>query len=108
MDSNKIQETITEMERELHDLKTIQGGIKYMTAYTMNYTNGATGLTNQLLEVEYGDGEEPIFSELLGSNVAVALEITNNKQKFFLRLFYANQTISISSNRPILSITNVS
>lgn len=108
MDSKKIQDMITEAERELHDLKTIQGGIKYMTAYTMNYTNGNTGLTNQLLEVTYDDGEEPIFSELLGSNLAAALGINGNKQRFFLRLFYANQTISISSNRPILSITNVS
>lgn len=108
MDVKNLQDEIVALENELMELKTIQGVLPNMNAFTENYIHTNPSATNQIIEVEFADGDGLIFSGCTNQNYAAALDIVNNKQRFYFRLMFNGTKLTFYANRPILSVKNVS
>lgn len=109
MDEKNIQDELERLEKELRDLKTIQGVIPTMNGYTYNYVHSGSGQqqVNVLLEVEYADGEGEIYSGCMNTMLLAPLEIIGNKQRFFYRILFDNTISTFYANRPILSVKKI-
>lgn len=110
MDYKDIQQNIEQLERELFQLKTIQGAIKSATGYTYTYTHNVSEPQEQVdvvLEVTYSSGDGEILSAIY-NNFVVPLKIENNKQKAYFRILNSGAKVVISSSRPVVSVVMVS
>lgn len=106
MNTNEIQQLILKLEKELLDIKTIQGAIKSAGGYTKDYVWSST-LQNQTLRVNFAPADSPILCYVFGGSFAVPLKISNNTQSFFFRLAFSGESATFFSNREILSVENI-
>lgn len=102
---NDIQTQITELEKELHDLKTIQGVIRTARAYSYTGTFGSSA-ARAMIEITYKDGDSPIILSWLGNNYTTPLKPVGNKQRVHLSI-YNGQKMTFYSTREILSIVRL-
>lgn len=110
MDDRYLQQNVAKMEKELKDLKTIQGAIKKASGFTGTYTHHDStqqGQLNQIVEITYGDDNANTLSYVSGNRFAVMLQPNGNKQRVFFVMLNNNSTIVVQSNRPITSITRI-
>ena len=99
MNSKKIQQMIEQAKKDLRDLKTCQGVIKSVAAFTYTFTPD-TGLPHI---ITYADGENSIITDAYSDALVVFATPTNNTQKIF-NMSQAPSTITFVSTRPILSV----
>lgn len=100
-----LQNEISEMERELEDLKTVQGVLRTARAYSYTGTFGASG-ARITLEITYADGDSPIVLSWFGSGFIVPLKIVGNKQKIHIGI-YGGQELSFYSTREIKNVVRL-
>lgn len=102
MNSENLQSMLKIMERELHDLKTVQGVMSTVKAYSYECTPSAvTALT-----ITYESGSQAIVSEIFteeGSAILGTVDEETNTQKIFF-MSQVSAKIQVVSTRPILSI----
>lgn len=107
MNRDDLQSNIENIERELADLKTVQGVIKSALGYSISYTHSAldqSQVLNQQLKVHFATGDGPILCSCSGSGFDTAFKIVNNAQIYYFRMLYDQQKITFYSNREILSV----
>lgn len=105
-----IQKEIIELEKELVNIKTVQGSIKTVFGYSAGYANPDStplGQLDQVLELTYADGDGLILCIPNGASTVCPLPPVGNKQRFYFRILYYNEPIIFTSNREILSIEKV-
>lgn len=105
-----IQDNIIELERELLDLKTIQGVIKSAQGYSISYQHNDSsqaGQLNQVLQLNFADGSGDILCYCAGSSFAVPLKPVGNSQKVYFYMLFDGQMITFYSNREILSVVRL-
>lgn len=106
MNQEKLQDTIRMFENELRDLKNIQGAVRSVAGYFKTYYASST-LQNQTLRLQFIDGDGPTLCYCPGSAFQVPFKIQNNTQDYFFRILTSG-AYTFFSNRPIVSITNIS
>ena len=102
---DNLQNQILVLEKELHDLKTIQGAVRSARAYSYAGTFGESG-ARIILQITYADGDTPIILSWEGSDLITPLRISGNKQKIFLAI-YGGQVLNFYSTREIKSIARL-
>lgn len=106
MNDRGLQMKIKELEQELSDLKTIQGGLKNIKCYTYRFTSSGYEF-GAMIEVSYEDGDEPVITRAFMQPLPLALKLSGNKQRFWLTRNYGDEIIFVSTRR-ILSVRDIS
>lgn len=100
MKEKSLKTTILELEREVRDLKTFQGGLKTVEAFTYTFTpSGVSGR----FKITYSDGADAIITQIYSGASSWLSKIENNIQYFWLQAQAATQVLVVST-RPILSV----
>ena len=90
---------ITQAEKDLMDLKTCQGTIKTVGAFTYSFTpdNALPHL------ITYASGENAIITDAY-SGVTIVFGYLNGNQQLMFNMSQAPKPITLVSTRPILSV----
>lgn len=106
MDSNRLQTEVLNIERELMDLKAVQGPIINITAYHYDYNFDFT-LENNLFTVNFVKGDQPLIliADTDGLFTPIPLALVDNKQYYASGLFSSG--VRFYSNWQITGITEL-
>lgn len=99
MNSKDIQEMIMQAEKDLRDLKTCQGAIKTIGAFTYTFT--PTSALPHL--ITYADGQNAIITDAY-SGVVVVFGYPSGNQQLMFNMSQAPMPITLVSTRPIISV----
>lgn len=109
MDDKHIQDELVWMEQELRNIKSPQGPITNVNAFT-----AFTEDIGNVIKITYEDGDNDIITRVyvVGESLSVAvLSVPENNQQLILIYDHTPGTIGgyrITSTRPILSVENFS
>lgn len=106
MDTNKLQTKISDIERELMDLKTVQGPIINVTAYHYDYDFNFT-LDNNLFTINFIKSDEPLIliADMNDVFTPIPLALVGNKQYYATGMFTSH--VRFYSNWEITGVTEL-
>lgn len=99
MNNKDIQKTIKQAEKDLMDLKTTQGVIKTVQAFTYTFTPQSAFPH----VITYENGENSIITDAY-SNALVVFGYVNNNTQIMFNMSQSASDITLVSTRPIISV----
>ena len=108
MNNDLIQAEIADIERELRDLKTVQGPIVNVLGYKYSYTFNVSR-DNTIFKITYTKGDQPLifYADPNGGVFdPIPLAVVDNEQYLASGIFGGQ--VDFYSNWPITSIEQVS
>lgn len=105
-----LQQQISNLERELLELKTAHRVSSLLRAFTF-VPEGQAVEIRPTYQVNYADGDTPIITEFIygmaGQSVPIVAETPSGNTQRFQALYYSGQYLTIISTREILSVEKV-
>lgn len=109
--STSLLTEISRLERELYALKTATKASPLLKGYSakllppFNYWQGTQYI---VFEIVYGDGNQPIITDQVGSVGVMFGAVNGNRQRVYLYTQYIPDFITLFSTRPIVAVNKLS